>query len=141
MELNYFLFERAKVEESKKASRWCTYQDVVVETWVAESAATAVTWTVVGLPDSREPDCGDDWRAMGPVVAAPSDWGPAAVASARAAATSSSCYKAHELRLSSPTCHRRSSRHHPGKDARHPCTVCHGSQAAPSLLCGSLTRR
>jgi hypothetical protein len=100
-------------------------QDVVVETWVAESAATAGTWAAVGPPDSQAPGCEDDSRARAPAGAAPSDWGPGEAASAKAGATSSSCYAALlGLRFFWP-CTRRSNQHL-CKEA-HPCTVARGA--------------
>jgi hypothetical protein len=95
---------------------------------------TAETWAAVGPPDSQVQDCEDDWRARGPVVAAPFDSEPGVAASAKAAATSSSCYMALELHFFSPLCLH--SNRHFWKEA-HLCRGVHGAGAASYLLCDS----
>lgn len=81
-----------------------------METWAEESAATAVTWAVVDPPDTQEQGCGGDSRARVPAAVGPFDLEPAEVASARVAATSSSCYTALGQRFFFPS-FRHSSRH------------------------------
>lgn len=102
-----------------------TNQDAaVVETWVEESAVTAVTLAVVGPLDSQVLGCEDDSRAREPAGVGPFDSGPAVAASARVGETSSSCYMALGLHFFFPSC-RHSNRHLCLK--AHLCTYVHGA--------------